>query len=239
MGKKTEKHIIERNTGQRIIHHIILRSGYLTSLGLLDGKMGIAVFFACLAKNTGISLYEDIAGELIDDIWEEDLSTLPLGLGSGLSGMGLGIEYLIQEGFVEGDSSEVCGDLDMKIMEKDPRRITDFSPENGIEGMLHYILAHIRGCMEKEQKIPFDEIYLNDLHYALNKLSKDDLNNKLLELITLYNDFCRSRTIPAYRFDLKAFISFPEFNEDKLLAYPVGLNKGLCGFLLKQMNIIV
>ncbi|MDR1714563.1 MAG: hypothetical protein LBS20_01830 [Prevotella sp.] len=239
MGNKKNKSIIEFYTEQRIIHHIILRSGYLTNLGLLRGKMGIVVFFAQLAKNTEISLYKDIADELIAEIWEENLSHLPLGLDSGLSGIGLGIEYLIQQGFMEGNSLDVCEELDMKIMEKDPRRITDYSIENGLEGILHYILAHIKGCMVKEYGIPFDGTYLDDLYHTLDKLPQNNPSDKIFHLIALYNDFYRNRKIPAYVFDLKSFISLLEFEKDKLLTYPIGLNKGLCGFLMKELNIAV
>lgn len=52
---------------------------------------------------------------------------MPVDFCSGLSGVGWGVEYLIQNKFVDADSDELLEDIDAKIMEWDVRRI-----KNGI-----------------------------------------------------------------------------------------------------------
>jgi hypothetical protein len=59
---------------------------------------------------------------------------MPFSLDKGLTGIGWGIEYLIQNGSVKGESVEICEEIDYRIMETDPKRITDFSLETGFEG---------------------------------------------------------------------------------------------------------
>lgn len=41
--------------------------------------------------------------------------------------------YLIQNKFIEGESVEVCEEIDNKIMETDPRRISDYTLQTGFE----------------------------------------------------------------------------------------------------------
>ena len=43
----------------RIIHYLILNASFIRDLGLLDGKMGICIFFYLYARQTGSKLYEN------------------------------------------------------------------------------------------------------------------------------------------------------------------------------------
>lgn len=102
---------------------------------------------------------------------------------SGLSGIGWGVEYLIQNGFVEGEGVEICEEIDQKIMKTDPRRIVDMSLDTGFEGILHYVVYHLQGAFKQNIRLPFDERYLSDL-YAVCKLLKEQKNdiNMLLDI---------------------------------------------------------
>ena len=52
----------------RIIHYLILNASFIRDLGLLDGKMGICIFFYLYARQTGSKLYEELGGYLLDEI---------------------------------------------------------------------------------------------------------------------------------------------------------------------------
>lgn len=220
---------------QQIIHQLLLRSGVDPNIGLYDGKMGLILFFKHYFVQTNHPVYEDTADELLDELMEEVHRRLPIDFASGLSGIGWGIEYLIQHGWVDGDSLEVCEEIDQKIMEQDPRRMTDYSLETGLEGILHYVLAHIQGVMLQHAILPFDEIYLNDLYQAVSKISPDSgRSDHLNRLSRQYADFYRNKTKIVYPMQLSLAVSECDIEPDRLKTYPLGLNKGLAGFLLKN-----
>ena len=85
----------------RIIHYLILNASFIRDLGLLDGKMGICIFFYLYARQTGSKLYEELGGYLLDEIYKEITQSASIGFAKGLCGIAWGIEYLIQNDFVQ------------------------------------------------------------------------------------------------------------------------------------------
>lgn len=112
MHKKNQNNI-KFNTQDRIAHILILKSSHHSDIGLLDGKMGIAIAFAHLSRcSTNNEIYYECMSDLLDDILGDIHKGLNYSFKLGLSGIGWGIEYLIQNGFVEGDSVEICEEID-------------------------------------------------------------------------------------------------------------------------------
>ena len=147
---------------QYITNRLLFQSSMERDVGLFYGKMGLVIFFAHYFKYSSLKVFDDTADELMGELNKELFNeAIPVGFAFGLSGIGWGIEYLIQNGFTDDDSLEICKEIDKKIMEKDPRRITNYSLELGLEGILHYVIAHIKGVMAHHSQMPFDEIYLH------------------------------------------------------------------------------
>ena len=92
---------MEFNIEQQIIHQLLLRSGLQQDIGLFHGKIGIVIFFAHYHKLTNNPVFEDAADELMDELMKGLHKELSIDFGSGLSGIGWGIEYLIQNELVE------------------------------------------------------------------------------------------------------------------------------------------
>ena len=221
---------------QQILHRLLLHSSTGHDLGLYYGKTGIILCLMHYAEQTEQWYYETIAGELIKELTGEIHAGLLIGFASGLSGIGWGIEYLIQNGFMDGDSLSICETIDKKLMEPDPRRMTDLSLETGLEGILHYVLAHIKGVMAQHGTLPFDETYLSDLYQAVTAVtSNEKASEELKQLAVQYIRFYENRTAIDYTMSL-AFIveDTEEVTEDKLDMFPLGLKKGLGGYLLKN-----
>ena len=61
----TEKDILLR----RIANHLILHSIDIEDIGLFHGKMGVVLFFAHYARYTDSAIYDDFAGELLEEMW--------------------------------------------------------------------------------------------------------------------------------------------------------------------------
>lgn len=159
---------IDENLLQRIANHQLLHSACVSNTGLFSGKMGLVIFFFQYALHTQNARYEDIACELLDDIYE-DLDTMaPIDLKDGLCGIGWGIEYLAHHKFIEGSTDEILEKIDSKIMERDPFRITDTSLETGLKGIVWYALIRFRSSYSHE---PFDDTYKKSLEEACTKSS--------------------------------------------------------------------
>lgn len=138
---------------QNIINTILLNSSFINNLGLLNGKMGISICFYHLARQTGNPIYEDYAGELIDEIYEEiDIST-SLDFENGLAGIGWGIEYLVQNNFIEADTNEVLEEFDKRLMPLIYSFPSAIGLCNGLVGLGAYLLKRIQNSNSNNEEI--------------------------------------------------------------------------------------
>jgi hypothetical protein len=144
----------------------MINASFLSDLGLYHGKMGIVLFFAHYSLYTGNAIYDDFAGELMDEITEEIHAGVPVHFESGLSGIGWGIEYLIKNGFMNGNPDNILSDIDRKITEKNLSRMTDSSVRTGLKGISCYIEKHIAAPKKSKS---FDGAFLKDYVYAKQK----------------------------------------------------------------------
>ena len=55
----------------RIARFLMLHGSFTNNLGLINGKMGIIIFFFHLSRYTRKKIFEDFAGEMIDEIYKE------------------------------------------------------------------------------------------------------------------------------------------------------------------------
>ena len=138
----------------QIINSLLLNASFIDNLGLMHGKMGISIFFFHLARKTKNEIYEDYAGELIDEIYEEITANTPVDFENGLAGIGWGIEYLVQNKFIEADTDEVLEEFDNRIFKEliysTPKEIGLL---NGIVGIGAYFLKRIQNPLTNDEKI--------------------------------------------------------------------------------------
>jgi hypothetical protein len=196
----------------RIARHLMLHAGFIPDTGLYHGKMGIVLFFAHCGRYSGNSLYGDFAGELLEDIYEDIHAGTPADFENGLCGIGWGIEYLLQNGFMEGDSDEVLSEIDRKIMERDIRRIADQSFRTGLAGISCYIQKRLASPYRSSREKPFDGVYLTDWETTVAPFAETWDDNRILTYIL--------EAVPG--------------GED-ILSWKLGLEKGCAGYGLKRI----
>ena len=219
---------------ERIIHILMLKSFSLSDIGLFEGLMGIVISLYEYSRKYKKKVILDYSNYLLDDIVLKISKDMPYSFSQGLSGIGWGLEYLIQKKFIDGLSIEVCEEIDHKIMEVDPIRIVDDSLRNGFEGLLHYILFHIQGCVMQNTKIPFDNIYLSDIYVMCKRKQLKRLNKAMIFLTNNYISFIENKMMDNYIPDILNFVlQQNDIGETELMTYSVGLNSGLAGVLLK------
>ena len=82
------------------------------SPGLIDGKMGVVVFFFHYSEYVKEDKYKDYAINLIEDLQSQIHSSTPINYASGLTGIGTAIEYLSQQCMIDVDTDELLFDFD-------------------------------------------------------------------------------------------------------------------------------
>lgn len=150
---------------QCIANHLIINVGFLDNLGLYHGKTGIILFFVHYARFTGNPIYDEIAGELLDEIIEEIHDGIATDFENGLSGIGWGLLYLLKNKFMDGNPDEILEDIDKKLMEINLPRLTDFSIERGLAGISIYLSARLSAG---NTVYPFDTEYLSNWQKAIS-----------------------------------------------------------------------
>ena len=227
---------IFQNQYQQALAYLAINSSFIENLGLFHGRMGIVLFFAQYGRAVQDKRYEDFAGDLLDEIYEEIHWDMPVNLENGLCGIGWGIEYLVQQGFMKGNTDEILADIDRKVMELDPLRMTDLSFRRGLAGIAFYVIARLNAHRETAV-LPFDNAYLHALQQAIQKAQfvKDAcISQRIKEALfhilegtpekCMDLSFCLTEDIP----DLSE-IDFTKIDN-------LGLSKGLAGVLLRAFD---
>lgn len=153
----------------------ILTSLFMDDYSLMNGQMGVTLFFALLSRASGNHWYEDFADELLENICNHISFQLPVNFAHGLCGIGWGIEFLISQGFIDNETDDMLTEIDAAIMERDVRRINDMSFETGLQGIYAYVASRIL-TTHKHTSVPFDSLYLSEIQ---KKLSENGIDPKI------------------------------------------------------------
>ena len=158
---------------KEIIDNQILNGSFSTDQSLLNGRMGLSLFFFHCSRLLHNRFYEDFAGELLEDICLHLPFDLAVDFADGFCGIGWAVEYMRRQGFVEGDTQEILKEIDGKVMERDLRRTADTSFEHGLEGIVSYVRARLDSPRRESNELPFDTDYLEDLKNACQRTGVD------------------------------------------------------------------
>ena len=175
MYEQTLKHIAETLMQENID---------VSGSGLLYGKMGLVVFFFHYARYTGDNSFEDYAMVLMDSIREQIQQQHVINYADGLAGIGVAVEYLAQNNFVEVDTHEVLEDFDKKVTFESvygDRIHADLF--TGLSGLGRYFLFRVTGHCANDNHIgtlnnKMSLIHITDtferMHYTLKGTEIED-----------------------------------------------------------------
>ena len=149
-----------------LANYQILQDVFRSDIGLFSGKTGSLIFFFHYSAYTRSRLYERYAEKLLNEICENITTDLKFHFSNGLCGIGWVIEYLITQHYVEGNSDIVLSDIDHLTMQYDQVYITDYSLENGLEGVVYYVMSRLCSKRTNKDYIPFGPEYLERLRSA-------------------------------------------------------------------------
>ena len=123
---------------------VLLNCNQLTSCGLWYGRMGCILFLAQYDHTQNNSYYEELIGELIDELYLKIDDDLSIDFANGLCGMAYGIAWLLNNDLMDGDIHDILEDIDNRIIERNPLRITNYSLGTGLAGILYYVLYRLK-----------------------------------------------------------------------------------------------
>lgn len=216
---------------QKMLHHLILHSHDVpTALGLLDGMTGIMLVLVHYARERKMPVVEYVSDYLMEQITKNITKATSISFGNGMSGIGWGIEYLIQNGYMKGCGVELTREIDERIMGVDIRRMTNDTMENGFIGLFHYVMAHVQGATLQGYKA-FDSQYIDDWKYVLQRRCECYPQDKQWEVMSEM----LAKTIDGqriYSLDLLQFIKPMKRAPFDLL----GLHNGLAGYIELQLH---
>ncbi len=158
----------------------------LKDVGLFHGKMGVCIYYYMLGRECQSKEYTECADSLLDEIYDQVSGNSPANLESGLAGIGWGIAYLAQHGFVEVDLDEALVEVDnviLKVLTSDAP--LGLNPANGLTGYLCYLVKRLEGSK------PSNESY------------SIELNKELLMLVTNKIEQCFCKTPPMISKDIR------------------------------------
>lgn len=100
------------NILQKIANILTLNVDNISDVGLLNGQMGIVIFYYNYSRISQNKLYSDIADELFDSVYKKVNSLKDVSFDKGVIGIAWGIRYLIRNKFVEGNPDEVLPEIE-------------------------------------------------------------------------------------------------------------------------------
>lgn len=222
--------MINFTSEEQVVHQLFLKSYALKDPGLFFGKLGVAIACFDYGKRIESPIISDLGYELASGILDMIDHRTSFDFATGVSGIAWGIEYLIQQQYMVCDSNVVCADLDKRMELLCVHRLRNFSIDNGLEGILHYVLMRIKGALQQNSPVPFSFEFLNDLSTCIEAKKVFQMTTPLGELANQFKSFLLNGKEVSYQPDILSFIEGKAFSEE-ISSAKLGLKKGLAGWL--------
>lgn len=148
----------------------ILQKEQPNNMGLFSGSIGTCLALYVINKKLKDSELCVIIDTMIENTIEKTASVRNLTLDNGLLGIGIAINYLIANNYVEGDVDEVLSDIDAKLYStlKNNKIKFGISCSTGLIGMLVYLVERLSSSKNCES-----------ITYKLNVASLREVINRL------------------------------------------------------------
>ena len=211
---------------EQMLHRLVLHANDVPARGLFYGQMGIVLSLSEYMRKRHLSVLKNAVNFLLDQVLGHLDRKASLDFSDGLTGIGWGIEYLLQNKFQRGCGAEICAEIDQKMMERNLFRISDMTLDSGLLGWMHYLAAHLQGAL-KDGKEVFDSDYRQQCLEFLNRVECSAGDGQAKHLSRTVCRLLEGKP-ERYEFNLKGWVLPDARKEQDLL----GLRNGLAGRLL-------
>jgi len=177
--------------------------------GLIGSDMGISIFLYQYAKINKDKTFEMVADFFLDYFCIKDDKHIPINFGDGKTGVGWCIEYLVQNGFCEGDTDVLLENVDRDLFKTlNVQKQFTLDLLNGLTGYLMYIVSRLndkRGSVSTHT-----EINKSSLRMIINQIDK--LMPDYFDIITKDISFDLLWTFPLLLIILKKALGLNIYN---------------------------
>lgn len=179
-------------TLQQIANTIVANLANTESIGLFDGKLGIALFLCRYSRYSGHSIYEDIASGLLDDVFKQLKPTLSPSAIDGIASVGYGLSILLKEHFLESEpDDDVLRDIDETLLNNVRAA---FQQERHFPVPLYssglYLLSRIPYTDKRTEKAWTSQIVENAISFVI-QVRREQYTPKLSLLVSMLFVFLR------------------------------------------------
>lgn len=136
-----------------------------SDISLWNGSMGLLIAICEYEEYAHSDELASLACELLGRITSGITPTaeMSVSFSQGICGIGWGLVYLFRNGLADTDFSRELAIIDSKVMERNPERITDYSFQSGLGGILCYVTHRLYLLQKNGKVITFDTRYLDGL----------------------------------------------------------------------------
>ena len=208
-------------------------------IGLADGKMGHCIYYYYISRMFNNNEYKQKAEFLIDEVFDQIKMIKMLDIKTGLAGVGLGIEYLIENNYVAGDRNDILADVDNELFKRlcnlDKLKEDDLSPHLQLIYYFTVRLKTQKKNSENEQLLK--DAIINAINFISDKIYQNFLDEPVsfsMENLLIHSLLILSKCYELYRD--KVYRILKEISLNTISKMPILHSNRL--FLLYAMNII-
>jgi len=152
-----------------------------TGLNIETGKMGVCLYFFMMADCMKNKKYQQWAEKLLDEIYEQLNQDMLAKTILDLMQVGIGIDFLVKQKYVEGNINQVLGDIDNVLFQritspKNPHKLSYETP--GFLYILYYLYLRLeRQKPNSDNRFLMEELTIktfNDVYVSLNSTFYDE-----------------------------------------------------------------
>ena len=179
---------------KQIANVLFVNVQHVEEKGLLKGRLGIAIFFYHYSRYTGNPIFEKWADEYIKEMLDAlDIDTI-YDFSDGLSGMAWGISYLIENNFIEAEST---------ILKEIDNAIADISLADLNEELISSVPLFTKGLyfLQRKNNEEIEKTLNNDLPEYV--LKKELLPDRYVNSIHFFIEQAKKIGFPINQFDEK------------------------------------
>ena len=151
------------------------------SFGLAFGKTGLSLCFYQLSRLENNKEYEKLAEKYLVEVMEGIDKVKEVDIKSGLSGIGLGINYLVKTDFVSGNVNSVLAEIDDYLFKTlSTSKHTEQADALTLIQLLYYFYVRLQDQKQgSENEYLFREICIKTINSIHTKIEKTPFGGRL------------------------------------------------------------
>lgn len=143
------------------------------NLGLFHGKMGLCIYFYMQSKLCLDKEYEKVADQLLESVYSDIGKCKDIGLENGITGIGIGINFLLECGLCEGNPNIVLEEIDNTIFRTLCKSINiqgNFVHDD-ICKCLYFCMRMKNSRLSSKERLLFSELLVHAFNRICNNMS--------------------------------------------------------------------